>query len=112
MREKIAFMLCLTLAVSTLAASLAHAQNSPTWTAIYVTDMHCETCAKKIARKLYATPGVREVKANVPKNLAFVVPEAGKTCSPRSLWDAVEQAGFEPVKIVSPAGTFTSKPEN
>ena len=111
MREKIAIGGLLAALLFSAMPAVARAESTATWTAIYVTDMHCDACAKKIARKLYALPGVKEVKANVPKDLAFVVPETGKNCSPRSIWEAVEQAGFEPVKLVGPGGTFTTKPQ-
>lgn len=81
-----------------------------TFTAIYVKDMHCSTCAKKIASKLYAVSGVLEVRANVEKDVAFVTPQRSKSLSPKALWTAVEQAGHVVVKLSGPAGVFTTKP--
>lgn len=82
----------------------------PTFTTITVTDMHCEACAKRIAAKLYRVPGVVQVRADVAKNLAIVVPQQQRQPSPRAVWEAVEQAGFQPVKLTSPTGSFTTKP--
>ena len=79
-----------------------------TW--IFVDDMHCSNCAKKIARKLYTVSGVVKVQANVAKNYAVVTPQAGAQLSPRALWEAIEQAKFQPVKLQGPTGVFTSKP--
>lgn len=78
--------------------------------AVYVDDMHCKQCAKKIARKLYTVPGVTAVHADVSKNLALITPQQGKDPSPRSLWEAVEAAEFKPVKLIGPRGTFFKKP--
>lgn len=78
--------------------------------AIYVDDMHCKNCAKKIARKLYAVPGVVAVHADVQKDLAVVTPQRNKDPSPRALWEAVETAKFKPVKLIGPTGTFNLKP--
>lgn len=89
---------------------LARAQAPVAYSTIHVDDMHCDACAKKIARKLYAVPGVVEVRADVQKNLAFVVPQKNKQLSPRSLWDAVESAGFKVTRLTTPQGTYTSKP--
>jgi copper chaperone CopZ len=80
------------------------------YTTIKVTDMHCATCAKKIAARLYVLPGVVRVHADVEKNLAYVVPQRDKNPSPRAIWEAIEQAGFEPVALSGPGGRFTTKP--
>lgn len=85
---------------------------SPTpFTAIQVDDMHCADCAKKIASKLYSVPGVVEVRADVGKSVAYVVPQKDKSVSPKALWEAVEKAGFKPVKLEGPSGAFTKKPK-
>jgi Cu+-exporting ATPase len=72
--------------------------------------MHCENCAMKIRRKLFAVPGVVNVQTSVKANRAVVMPQQTKQPSPRALWEALEQAGFEPVHLEGPAGTFTTKP--
>ncbi len=72
--------------------------------------MHCADCAKQIARKLYAVPGVVEVRADVAKNIAYAVPQKDKTLSPKQLWAAVESAGFQVARLESPQGTYTAKP--
>ena len=88
----------------------AEAASPAPYTTIQVHNMHCGECAKKIARKLYAVPGVVEVRADVPKNLAYVVPQTGKSPAPRSLWEAVEAAGFQVARLTGPQGDFTTKP--
>jgi copper chaperone CopZ len=80
------------------------------YTTIHVHNMHCADCAKQIARKLYAIPGVIEVRADVAKNIAYVVPQKDKTLAPRSLWEAVESAGFQVARLECPQGAFTAKP--
>ena len=77
---------------------------------IKVDDMHCANCAKKIARKLYAVPRVTKVTTNVKAGTATIVGQQGKDPSPKALWEAVEQAAFQPVKLTHPAGTFTERP--
>jgi copper chaperone CopZ len=81
------------------------------YTTIHVHDMHCGECAQKIARKLYAIPGVVEVRADVGKNIAYVVPQKDKALPARALWEAVESAGFAVARLESPQGTFTAKPK-
>ena len=80
------------------------------YTTIHVHNMHCGECAKKIARKLYALPGVVEVRADVNNNIAYVVPQKEKTLSAKSMWEAVEAAGFQVAKLEGPQGAYTTKP--
>ena len=103
----------LALALTLLALSgetRVHAASPITYTTIHVHDMHCGDCAKQIARKLYALPGVVEVRADVNKNIAYVVPQKDKTLSSRAMWEAVESAGFAVARLEGPQGTYTKKP--
>ena len=104
----------LLLAASIIVAAsdrISAASPNQRTTSIYVDNMHCKTCAKKIARKLYAVPGVVAVHANVGKNLAVVTPQKKKSLSPKALWEAVQAANFKPVKLISPQGTYRQKPK-
>jgi Cu+-exporting ATPase len=92
------------------AGAGAYAAQPITYTTIHVHDMHCDECAKKIARRLYAVPGVLEVRADVPNNIAYVVPQRDKTLPPRTLWESVEAAGFQVARLDGPQGSFTTKP--
>ena len=93
-------------------ASVGLAQDKkPRFTAIYVADMHCEGCAKKLASRLYTVAGVVQVKANVPKDVAFVIHQKTKDPQPLALWEAAEAAGFQVVKLHSPSVVLTEKPK-
>ncbi len=84
----------------------------PALTTIVIEDLDCPSCAKKVAAKLKAVPGVAKVECDVEKTIAVVTAQAGKAPSPRALWDAVEQAGFRPTKLTGPSGTFVAKPQS
>lgn len=100
------------LAVTSYAQGADSSQaKSPTVT-ISVDGMHCAGCAKKVEAKLKTIAGVDQVKIDVAKGLVSVNPRAKKELSPRLLWETVEKAGYEPTKIVGPAGTFTAKPKS
>ena len=99
----------LTAAMTAVLASRLWAA-APVHTTIQVHNMHCASCAKKIASKLYAVPGVIGVKTSVAANTAWVTPQRQRQPSPRALWEAVEKAGFKPARIDGPAGAFTAKP--
>jgi copper chaperone CopZ len=96
--------------VSAAAASRQPLLAASPGTVIEVHNMHCNDCARKIASKLYGVPGVVAVRTNVKANLAIITPQQQRRPSPKAMWEAVEKAGFKPIKLVGPQGEFTSKP--
>lgn len=63
-----------------------------------------------MVKNLTAVAGVTSVKVDVDKQIATVTPDAKKAPSPRAMWEAVEKAGFKPIKMEGPGGKFTAKP--
>ena len=61
-------------------------------------------------RVIYRVPGVARVATSLKQNRAFVTAQQSREPSPRALWEAVEQAGFQPVEMSGPGGTFREKP--
>ena len=76
-----------------------------------VKGMHCAGCAAKLTGKIKAIKGVGSAEADPVKGLLVVTPKAAIKLSPKALWETVETAGYNPAKLVCPAGTFTSKPK-
>ncbi len=105
-------LLAVTMAVGLGPVSAFADRATPTFTTIVVTDMHCAACAKKIAAKLYLLPGVLEVRADVEKDTAYVVPQKQKSVSPKAMWEAVEAAGFTITQMSGPGGKYSKKPQN
>lgn len=111
---------CLSLAISITAvqswsaeaavqtAKAPELKLAPGEMAIYVSNMHCSHCAKKIASKLYRLKGVVKVKTDVKKHLAIVTPQAKKQVDSKAAWAAVRSAGFRPTKLIGPQGTFVA----
>lgn len=99
------------LSVLSLGNGLAEGALAADVTTIQVTDMHCANCARKIAGKLIAVPGVLKIQTNVSAHKATITPQQSKQPSPKAIWEAVEKAGFKPVKLEGPAGSFTEKPK-
>jgi copper chaperone CopZ len=106
-RRNFCWMLCVLL----FAPSRPLAAATPTATVIDVHNMHCAACARKIAGKLYGVPGVVAVRTNVEANTATITPQERKQPSPKALWEAVEKAGFKPLRLAGPYGTFVSRPK-
>ena len=84
----------------------------PAPTTISVQGMHCVACAAKVAGNLHSVTGVEKAQVDAEKAVAIVTAKSNVNPSPRALWDAVEKAGYKPVKLVCPGGTFTSKPKS
>ena len=81
---------------------------APADTVVNVGEM-CGGCVKKITAKLEKMPQVVSFQCDIAKKTVTVTP-AATGMSPRALWEALESIGKTPVKMVSPAGTFTAKP--
>ncbi|MDA0661129.1 MAG: heavy-metal-associated domain-containing protein [Planctomycetota bacterium] len=101
-----------TVSFSALSRSGFAATPTNSQVVIHIKAIHCAACAKKISKKLHGVDGVHEVKADVKKDLAVVSPVKDKSLSARALWEAVEAAGFKPIKIVAPSGTYNEKPQS
>jgi copper chaperone CopZ len=99
----------LIVAAPVARAAQAPAKAPPKLITIKVSDMHCGSCAKKIARKLYAVPGVVKVQTDVSKHTATVTPQASAPPDLRLIWEAVEKSGFQPLLVTGPGGTLKAK---
>ncbi len=77
---------------------------------IAIKGMHCAGCAGKVSKHLQGIFGVASARADAKNASAVVVAKQDVAPSPKALWEAVERAGCKPVKLTTPAGTFTSKP--
>lgn len=105
------FLMMFVALASILSSSELRAADMKT-TTITVKGMHCGGCAKKVAAKLKAVPGVDNANVDASTSQASITPQANKVPSPRELWEAVEKAGYVTVKIAGPSGVFTEKPKS
>lgn len=80
-------------------------------TAIFVGNMHCAGCAKKVARKLYGVKGVVKVRSDLKIDVAIVTPQHNRQLDPKALWAATEKSGILPVKLIGPAGVIEADAE-
>lgn len=106
------FLSCVAVVAIGLSLVQAQSQAGPVLTTIIVPEMHCVMCAKKMARQLQEVPGVAKADANVSAKAMIVTPKTQAILSPRSMWEAVEKAGYKPSKLDGPSGTFTAKPQS
>ncbi|AMV20195.1 heavy-metal-associated domain-containing protein [Planctomyces sp. SH-PL14] len=87
----------------------------PTWagasktTVVTVAEM-CGGCVKKINQRLDGFPGIATVSCDIKTKTVTITPQANATVSSRALWEAMDEIGKTPTKMVSPQGVFTAKP--
>lgn len=108
------FITTLALFAAALISSTAtlQAEQAKYRTTIVVKGMHCQSCANKLVKNLNAVPGVRASNADAKKGLAVADPkDTQRLPSPKAQWEAIEKAGYKPLKLVGPFGTFTKKPD-
>ena len=73
-------MLCLLAVMGFgIADALAQKSNSQLKTTVFVTDVDCETCAKKIDNSIPFQKGVKEVKVDLPTRTVTVTYDATQT---------------------------------
>ncbi len=66
---------------------------------VAVEDMHCATCAKKVARKLYAVKGVKRVSPSLEKDLVTIHVPTDRPVAVVTIWSAVAASGVKPVEL-------------
>src|SRR5262245_23707941 len=67
-------------------------------TIIAVDGMECPSCAKKVVTRLNQVPGVAKVVADTDAWKLSVSAQDNVSPSPRAMWEAVEKAGFKPLR--------------
>jgi copper chaperone CopZ len=109
MEKRVFVGLLVALLVLTAVRLYGQAPAQP-MTKVTLKSLHCMSCAKKVAAEVYKVPGVAEMRVDLKAKMVFVVHKEGATPSPKGLWEAIEEADHEPVKMETPTATHTSKP--
>jgi copper chaperone CopZ len=94
-----------------VAAAMKSLKVAPNETVIFVEDLHCATCAKKVTSRLFKQKGVQRVRTSIALDAAVVTPQAKKTLDTTAAWAALQAAGYQPTRLVGPAGTFIAEGE-
>ncbi len=109
-RNRVRTVLLMLIAAAAVESRLALGADPAALTTIQVRDMCCNGCARTIAARLYEVRGVTTVQCDVKKRIVYVTPQRGAVLSPLALWQAVEKAPDQPLRLAGPSGMFTSKP--
>jgi copper chaperone CopZ len=90
----------------TIAATRKALKVAPGETVVFFEDLHCATCAKKVTGQLFKQKGVLRVRTSVKLDAAVVTPQAKKALNPAAAWFALQAAGYQPMLLDGPDGTF------
>ncbi|MBB3206114.1 copper chaperone CopZ [Rhodopirellula rubra] len=71
----------------------------------------CGGCVKKITKRFDDVDEVAKVDCSIEKKSVTLVPRDNVRLSPKGIWEIMEGIGKTPKKMVTPDGTFTSKPK-
>ncbi|MBN9163655.1 MAG: copper-translocating P-type ATPase [Myxococcales bacterium 68-20] len=74
-----------------------------------VLGMTCAACVRRIEKAVTSVPGVKEAQVNLVTHRATIVFEPGTT-SAESIAEAIEKAGYEPVRDEGPSPTAAGEP--
>ncbi len=99
----------LSLAFAITVAGTTTAQDVQTQT-IFINNLHCQGCAKRLRNELFKVAGVKDVKTDVKAGTAVITPTEGSSPDARAVWEAAEKEKFEVAKLVTPNGTYDEKP--
>ncbi len=78
---------------------------------LHIKNLHCEGCAKRLRQALYKVQGVLTIQTNVSQGIAVITPTRSATPSAKAIWEAAENQKFQVAKLVTPTGTYSSKPQ-
>lgn len=94
-----------------VAAAVKALKVAPGETIVFVEDLHCATCAKKVTSALFKQKGVKRVRTSVKFDAAVVTPQAQKPLDTVAAWAALQKAGYQPTRLVGPDGVFIADGE-
>ncbi|GAA4469829.1 heavy-metal-associated domain-containing protein [Novipirellula rosea] len=100
------------LAVSIFASSPAQAADAAKSKVVMTVGEMCGGCVKKITKRFEGVEGVAKVQCNIEKQSVTLIPEQHVRLSPKGVWEIMEGIGKVPKLMVTPDGTFTSKPRS
>ena len=71
----------------------------------------CGGCVKKITKRFDDEKDVAKVECSIDKKTVTLIPKEGIKLNAKKMWEIMEGISKTPTKLVSPEGTFTSKPK-
>ncbi len=99
------------IALSLLTAAPAQAADADKTSIVMTVGEMCGGCVKKITKRFDGVEGIAKVDCSIEKQSVTLIPKDRVRLSPKGVWEIMESIGKTPTKMVTPDGTFTSKPK-
>lgn len=99
------------LATAIFASSSAQAGDAAKSNIVMTVGEMCGGCVKKITKRFDGVEGIAKVQCSIEKKSVTLVPKQNVRLSPKGVWEIMDSIGKTPTKMVTPSGTFTSKPK-
>lgn len=104
-------VLCLSLMSLVAMSAALQAGNQDRRTVVTVGEM-CGGCVKNITTRLQKVSEIEKIECDIATKTVTITPKADKTLSPKFVWETMAEIGKTPKKLVTPNGTFTTKPNS
>ncbi len=99
------------IAVSVFTHSHAAAADVEKSNIVMTVGEMCGGCVKKITKRFEDVEGVAKVECSIEKQSVTLIPSPGVQLSPKGIWEIMESIAKTPTTMITPDGTFTSKPK-
>ncbi|QDT04992.1 Heavy-metal-associated domain protein [Rubripirellula lacrimiformis] len=99
------------LAVSVFGHPSAQAADTKKSEIVMTVGEMCGGCVKKITKRFEGVEGVAKLQCSIEKKSVVLTPKPNVRFSPKGVWEIMESIGKTPTKMITPSGTFTSKPK-
>ena len=99
------------MVASVLTASVASSSEREKTNTVMTVGEMCGGCVKKITKRFDGVEGIAKVECSIEKQSVTLIPKDRVRLSPKGIWEIMESIGKTPTKMVTPDGTFTSKPK-
>ena len=97
-------------AIALLPLPLVSAEERERTNTVMTVSEMCGGCVKKITKRFEGVESIAKVECSIEKRSVTVIPKADVRLSPKGIWEIMESINKTPTKMVTPDGTFTSKP--
>lgn len=109
--RSVGLVTCLMLLAVSVANSPAQAADVEKSSIVMTVGEMCGGCVKKISKRFDGVEGVAKVQCSIEDQSVTLIPKKDVQLSPKGVWEIMDSIGKTPKKMVTPSGTFTSKPK-
>ncbi|EKK03661.1 protein containing DUF1559 [Rhodopirellula baltica SH28] len=107
----LAFLVSALIGPAPVSADTMTDKKDPAHQMVMTVGEMCGGCVKRITARFDSVDAVEKVVCSIEKKSVALVAKEGVKLSPKGIWEIMESIGKTPKKMITPDGTFTSKPK-